>query len=46
MSDSRKFLTEIPVNFVLSPSDHFFDADIALIAAFVDEEKSCRYQNR
>jgi uroporphyrinogen-III decarboxylase len=32
--------------FILSPSDHFFDADVTLIAAFVDEAKSCRYQSR
>lgn len=29
--------------FILSPSDHFFDADPALIAAFADEARRCVY---
>jgi hypothetical protein len=29
--------------FILSPSDHFFDADIELIRAFADEAKKCVY---
>jgi uroporphyrinogen-III decarboxylase len=29
--------------FILSPSDHFFEADINLIAAFADEAKQCVY---
>lgn len=29
--------------FVLAPSDHFFDADPALIKAFADEASKCRY---
>lgn len=29
--------------YILSPSDHFFDADIELLKAFVDEAKKCRY---
>ena len=29
--------------FILSPSDHFFDADINLIRAFVDEAHHCTY---
>jgi hypothetical protein len=29
--------------FILSPSDHFFDADDALLQAFADEARSCRY---
>jgi hypothetical protein len=29
--------------YILSPSDHFFDADPALIAAFADEARACRY---
>jgi uroporphyrinogen decarboxylase len=29
--------------YILSPSDHFFDADTALIKAYADEAKSCRY---
>jgi hypothetical protein len=29
--------------FILSPSDHFFDADPALIAAFADEARRCIY---
>jgi len=29
--------------FILAPSDHFFDADTQLIAAFADEAKKCRY---
>jgi len=28
---------------VLAPSDHFFDADPALIAAFADEARRCVY---
>ncbi len=31
--------------FILSPSDHFFDADPALIAAFADEARQCTYSN-
>jgi uroporphyrinogen-III decarboxylase len=29
--------------FILSPSDHFFEADINLIKAYADEAKSCYY---
>jgi uroporphyrinogen decarboxylase len=29
--------------FILSPSDHFFDADLSLIKAFADEAKRCCY---
>jgi hypothetical protein len=29
--------------YILSPSDHFFDADPALVAAFADEAHSCSY---
>jgi hypothetical protein len=29
--------------FILSPSDHFFEADLRLIKAFADEAKSCGY---
>ncbi|MBN1293207.1 MAG: hypothetical protein JXB48_15320 [Candidatus Latescibacteria bacterium] len=29
--------------YILSPSDHFFDADIDLIAAFADEARKCIY---
>ena len=29
--------------FILSPSDHFFDADVNLIAAFADEARRCVY---
>lgn len=29
--------------FILSPSDHFFDADPKLIAAFADEARKCTY---
>ena len=29
--------------FILSPSDHFFDADPKLIAAFADEAQKCIY---
>lgn len=29
--------------FILSPSDHFFDADIKLLKAFVDEARQCVY---
>ena len=29
--------------YILSPSDHFFDADLNLITAFVDEAKKCIY---
>jgi uroporphyrinogen-III decarboxylase len=31
--------------FILSPSDHFFDADLNLIRAFADEAKKCSYGN-
>ncbi|TAL77466.1 MAG: hypothetical protein EPN88_02625 [Bacteroidetes bacterium] len=29
--------------FILSPSDHFFTADLKLIKAYADEAKSCKY---
>ena len=29
--------------YILSPSDHFFDADLKLIKAFADEAKKCTY---
>jgi len=29
--------------YVLSPSDHFFDANIELIRAFADEARKCVY---
>jgi uroporphyrinogen decarboxylase len=29
--------------YILSPSDHFFDADLNLIAAFADEAHLCKY---
>ena len=29
--------------FILSPSDHFFDADLNLIKAFADESQKCKY---
>jgi hypothetical protein len=29
--------------YILSPSDHFFDADLNLLAAFADEAKHCAY---
>ncbi len=29
--------------YILSPSDHFFDADLALITAFADEARACGY---
>jgi len=29
--------------FILSPSDHFFDADLELLEAFADEARQCVY---
>ena len=29
--------------YILSPSDHFFDADVELLKAFADEARSCGY---
>ena len=29
--------------FMISPSDHFFDADLNLIRAFTDEARKCTY---
>ena len=29
--------------FILSPSDHFFDADVELLKAFADEARKCAY---
>jgi len=29
--------------YILSPSDHFFEADLNLIEAFADEARNCRY---
>jgi uroporphyrinogen-III decarboxylase len=31
--------------FILAPSDHFFDADTALLHAFADEARQCRYDH-
>lgn len=31
--------------YILSPSDHFFDADPLLVAAFADEARNCAYDN-
>jgi uroporphyrinogen decarboxylase len=31
--------------YILSPSDHFFEADLKLIQAFADEARKCRYQS-
>jgi len=31
--------------FILSPSDHFFDADIELIQAYADEARNCIYKD-
>ncbi len=31
--------------YILSPSDHFFDAEIGLIRAFADEARQCQYNN-
>ena len=30
--------------YILSPSDHFFDADLNLLEAFADEARKCIYQ--
>jgi len=29
--------------YIIAPSDHFFDADLELIAAFTDEARKCTY---
>jgi hypothetical protein len=29
--------------YILSPSDHFFDADLSLLEAFADEARRCTY---
>ena len=29
--------------YILSPSDHFFDADLQLLEAFADEARKCIY---
>ena len=29
--------------YILSPSDHFFEADLKLIEAFADEARKCTY---
>lgn len=31
--------------YILSPSDHFFEADLKLIQAFADEARKCSYQS-
>jgi len=31
--------------YILAPSDHFFDADVALIEAFAEEARSCAYSS-
>ena len=31
--------------YILSPSDHFFDADLLLLEAFSDEARKCLYEN-
>ena len=30
--------------FILSPSDHFFEADLGLLEAFADEARKCTYR--
>jgi uroporphyrinogen-III decarboxylase len=30
--------------YILSPSDHFFDADIKLVKAYADEARKCVYK--
>jgi uroporphyrinogen-III decarboxylase len=30
--------------FILSPSDHFFEAEIPLLEAFADEAQKCKYE--
>lgn len=30
-------------SYILAPSDHFFDADVDILAAFADEAQSCTY---
>lgn len=30
-------------SYIISPSDHFFDADLELIKTYADEAKACRY---
>lgn len=44
----RKCFEEAGENggFILSPSDHFFDADLNLLKAFVDEAKKCAYSKQ
>lgn len=41
----RKCFEEAGANggYILSPSDHFFDADLELIQAYADEAKRCVY---
>ena len=44
-AEVRRCFQEAGANggFILSPSDHFFDADLSLIAAFAAEAHYCRY---
>jgi hypothetical protein len=41
----RRCFAEAGANggYILSPSDHFFDAEPELIAAFADEARKCVY---
>jgi hypothetical protein len=31
--------------FILSPSDHFFEADLNLLKAYSEEARACRYES-
>ena len=44
-SEVRRAFEEAGVGggFILSPSDHFFEADLALLEAFADEARKCVY---
>jgi uroporphyrinogen-III decarboxylase len=45
-AEVRRCFQEAGANggFILSPSDHFFDADLSLLAAFAAEAHYCRYE--
>ena len=44
-AEVRRCFSEAGANgrYILCPSDHFFEADPALLAAFADEARNCRY---
>lgn len=43
MTSKERFLTLLDGGYILSPSDHFFDAEIACLEAYANEARLCTY---